>query len=119
MLALLSAGQLAKLQAYHCGLLRLLFLSDTDPSARSVVVTMAVVHDTVKVSLSPQRLVRPLGGQTLDDSVGRLLEVIMEDYWNFKAPAATGGAEGGNGGEKSGAVGATQVRRHQMASRIA
>ena len=84
------AGELAKLQSYHCGLLRLLFLASNDADAPACSVSMAVVNDAVKVAITPRRLVRPLGGARMHDSIGRLLDVIMEDYWNFKAPATAG-----------------------------
>jgi hypothetical protein len=50
----------------------------------------------VQVLITPRRLVRPLGGAAMHDSVQRLLDVIMEDYWNFKAPEAAGKADAGD-----------------------
>ena len=81
------AGEVAKLQTFHCGLLRLLFLATADPDASHCTVTIAAVNDVVKVSITPQRIVRNLGGARMHDSVQRLLDVIMEDYWNFKGPS--------------------------------
>lgn len=89
-----AAAELFKLQAYHCGLLRLLFLSSDENDGKFVAVGMAVVGNRVKLSITAKRLVRCLGGKKMDDSIRKLLDVIMEDYWNFEGPkgkAASGG----------------------------
>jgi hypothetical protein len=94
-----AVAELFKLQAYHCGLLRLLFLSNNENDGKFVTVSMAVVSNKVKLSITAKRLVRCIGGEKMDNSIHKLLDVIMEDYWNFegrKGKAGSGGrhAEG-------------------------
>jgi hypothetical protein len=53
-ITLQRAGEIAKLQTYHCGLLRLLFLANNDPDAPHCTVGIAVVNNAVKVRRRPQ-----------------------------------------------------------------
>jgi len=48
-------------------------------------VSIAVINNEVKLAITPRRLVRCLGGRTLDDSVRRLLGVVMAECWTSEA----------------------------------